>query len=94
MTQEEAPMQDQTKQTRDTHDRQIERAIVLQLLSDDHDGRCSRAALRGAFEHVEYHTIDDSLTRLQEHGVIELAGESIRASHATRHLDELEVLAI
>ena len=38
-------MQDQNKQVRSSDDRRVEKAIVLQLLRDDHDERWSRAEL-------------------------------------------------
>ena len=87
-------MQDQTKQIPSDRDRQIERAIVSQTLRDDHDERWSRAELEAELDHADPLMIGDALTRLADHGVIELSEKTARASPATAHLDELEMIAV
>jgi DNA-binding HxlR family transcriptional regulator len=86
-------MQDQTQQIR-SDEHKVERAIVLQILRDDHDENWSRAELEIALGDTEQLTISDALARLEEEGVIELSGEIVLATRATRHLDALELLAI
>ncbi len=88
-------MQAQTKQIPSGSDRQVQRAIVAHTLRDDHDERWSRAELetelagRGAPI-----AIDDALHRLESEGIVEIAGETVRASRAARHLDLLEMIAL
>lgn len=87
-------MQDQTKQIPSDHDRRVERAIVLQTLRDDHDECWSRPELEAELDHVDPIAIGAALTRMENEGVIELAGEAIKASPATRCLNELGVIAL
>jgi hypothetical protein len=87
-------MQDQTKQIPDDTGRQVERAIVLHTLREDHDERWSRAELEAELDHVDSIAIGDALIRLEGEGVIELADETIRASGAARRLDELGMIAV
>ncbi len=86
-------MKDQTQQIR-SGEHKVERAIVLQILRNDHDENWSRAELEIALGDTEQLTISDALARLEEEGVIELSGEIVLATRATRHLDALELLAI
>jgi len=87
-------MQDQTKQIPSDSDRRVQRAIVAQTLREDHDKRWSRAALEAELGHDAPITIDDALHRLESEGVIEIAGETVQASRAARHLDALEMIAL
>jgi len=87
-------MQGQTKQIPGSGDRRVQRAIVAQTLRDDHDARWSRAELETALGRDAPTTIDDALHRLATEGVIEIAGETVRASRATKHLDALEMIAL
>jgi hypothetical protein len=87
-------MQDQIKQVPGDHDLQIERAIVSQTLRDDHDKRWSRAELEKELDHTDPLALGDALTRLADEDVVELAGETVRASRATVHLEELEMIAV
>ncbi len=87
-------MQDQTKQIPSDSDRRVQRAIVAQILREDHDKRWSRAALETELSHDAPITIDDALHRLESEGVIEIAGEIVQASRAARHLDALEMIAL
>ncbi len=88
-------MQDQTKQISRERDRLLERAIVLQTLHDDHDDdgwqRTELAAELGDADPIAIRT---ALTRLEEDGVVEFAGETIRASRATRRLNDLDMIAV
>jgi hypothetical protein len=71
----------------------LERAIVLQLLRDDHQPRWSQAALAGELE-AEPATLQAALTALNGEGVLSLVEEEVFASPATRRLDELELIGI
>jgi DNA-binding GntR family transcriptional regulator len=87
-------MQDQTKHISSDRDRRIERAIVWQTLRDDRDEDWSRTALAAELGDAYPITIRDALTRLEEEGVVEFAGETVRASRATMRLSDLEMIAI
>ncbi len=87
-------MQDQTKQIPNDRDRRVERAIVLQTLRDDHDEGWSRAELEAELDHADPITIENALSVLKDEGVIELTGETVRASSASMHLDELGMISV
>ena len=87
-------MQDQTKQIPSDRDRRVERAIVLQTLRDDHDDGWSRAELEAELDHTDPIAIGDAVTRLEGEGVVELAGETVRASRAAMHLNDLGMIAV
>jgi DNA-binding GntR family transcriptional regulator len=87
-------MQDQTKQISGVRDRLLERAIVSQILREDrHDGwrRSELAAELGDADPV---AIRAALTRLEQEGVVEFAGETVRASRAAVRLNELDMIAV
>jgi predicted transcriptional regulator len=87
-------MQDQTKQISGDRDRAVERAIVLQALRDDHDDDWARVELAAELGGADLIAIREALTRLEGEGVIEFAGETVRASRATVRLHDLEMIAI
>ena len=87
-------MQDPTKQLASDSDHQIERAIVSQTLRDDHDFSWSRAELETELDGAGVLAIGDAIARLADRGVIELAGETVRASRAAVYLDELDMIAV
>jgi hypothetical protein len=87
-------MQDQTKQIHSDSDRTVQRAIVLQALRDDHDSSWSRAELEAELDQADPITISDALTVLKDEGVIDLAGEMVRASRAAMHLDGLGMISV
>ena len=68
------------------------RAIVLQLLDDDHPQ--SRAELKRSLPELDPPAVDDALARLTAEGVVILKRERVRASSCTRHLDALELIGI
>jgi hypothetical protein len=87
-------MQDQTKQIIGDRNRRIERAIVLQTLREDRgDGR-RRADLAVELGDADPTAIGEALTQLGNEGVIELAGEIVRASRAAIRLSDLEMIAV
>jgi hypothetical protein len=73
--------------------RRLDRAIVLELLSEDHDERwqCDEfvAAVR-----VDRSVLDSALERLQADGVAVIEGEEVLASRCARRIDELELIGI
>jgi len=71
----------------------LERAIVLQLLRDDHDQRWSREELRTELD-ADAIAVESALRRLHGEGVLCLAEEEVRASPAARRLDELGLISI
>jgi hypothetical protein len=87
-------MQDQSKQVPSSDDQLVEKAIVLQLLRDDHDERWSRAELETELVPTGPLAISDALVRLEAEGVLQLIGEAVSASRATKRLDDLGLIAV
>jgi hypothetical protein len=71
----------------------LERAVVLQLLRDDHAARWSREELLSELD-GEMALLEEALIRLHGDGVLTLSDEQISASRAARRLDELGLIAI
>jgi DNA-binding HxlR family transcriptional regulator len=71
-----------------------ERAIVLQVLRDDHEERWSRAELGSEIADFEAAVLDEALVRLERDGVLHREGGSVWAARAARRLDELELISI
>jgi hypothetical protein len=75
--------------------RRIERAIVLQLLRDDHDERWSCTELHAALDNIEPSALAEALERLERHGVaLTPSADAILASPCARRLDELELIGV
>jgi DNA-binding HxlR family transcriptional regulator len=72
----------------------VERAIVLQLLRDDHGERWSRAELAGEIPDFEPAVLDEALARLEREGILQREEGAVWAARAARHLDELELISI
>lgn len=87
-------MQDQPNQVLGEADPRVERAIILQLLRDDHEHRWSRAELEVEISTIEVRDLSDALARLDQDGIVRISDESAWASRAVRRLDELELIAI
>ena len=87
-------MQDQTKQISSDRDTLLERAIAFQTLRDDHNEGWRRAALAAELGDADPIAIRNALTRLEEEGVVEFAGEKVRASRAAMRLNDLGVIAV
>jgi hypothetical protein len=88
-------MQDQTKQTLDDDiDKRLERTIVLRIVGEERDRRCSRADLAEELDDVEPNVLAGALARLDRADVIALEGPTVRASRATVRLDQLELIAL
>jgi DNA-binding HxlR family transcriptional regulator len=72
----------------------VERAIVLQILRDDHDERWTRAQLAAEIPDFEPAVLDEALRCMEGDGVLQREGDSARATRAARRLDELELISI
>lgn len=72
----------------------IERAILFELLRDDHDERWSPAELSAAISKGDEQAIRDALTGLEHHGVVVAHGEESLASRCAQHIDTLGVIGI
>jgi hypothetical protein len=72
----------------------VERAVVLQLLRDDHGRRWPRAELERKLADVEQDVFDSALSRLAMTGVVSAEDDAVWASDATRRLDELELIGV
>lgn len=71
-----------------------ERAVVLQVLRDDHPRRWTRAELRSEIYDIAPEAIRQALKRLETHGVICVEGREIWASKCARRLDMLGMVSI
>jgi hypothetical protein len=84
------------------YDTGLERAIVLQLLRDDHELKWSRAELAIELSSeldadqapAGRQAIDEALGRLERDGVIGISEQQAWASSAARRLDELGLIAV
>jgi DNA-binding IclR family transcriptional regulator len=86
-------MNTQSREPRAGDGGRLERAVVLQLLRDDHGQDWSRAELARELG-AEASAIEEVLSRLHAEGVVRLDDDRISASPATRRLDGLELIAI
>jgi hypothetical protein len=86
-------MNTQSRESRAGDGARLERAIVLQLLRDDHGQTWSRAELASELAE-EAPAIEAALTRLREDGVVRLDDDRISASPAARRLDDLELIGV
>lgn len=73
--------------------RRLERGIVLELLSEDHDERWSREDLATSLC-VDRSVLDAAIERLRTDGVLLLDGEHVLASSCARRLDALELIGV
>ncbi len=74
--------------------RRVERAVVLQLLRDDHNERWSRAELEAEVNDVEPSVLSSAIADLECQGVVVAQGEHFLASRCARHLDELGLVGV
>lgn len=71
-----------------------ERAIVLQVLRDDHADRWTRAEVDRELYDVEAQAVTDALESLRQEGVVHLADDLVWASRCSRHLNGLGMVSI
>jgi hypothetical protein len=83
------------KTGREKEQRMAQRAIVMQLLRDDHDLLWRRSALRGQLSDIGRDVFKTALKLLEEEGCIAIVrGSRLRASICAHHLDELGLVGI
>jgi predicted transcriptional regulator len=83
-----------TEHLRLPSDPRIERAVVLQLLRDDHGEQWSRIELEAEASDVEPSALSRAVERLERHGVVVALDDWVLASRCARHLDELGLIGI
>lgn len=71
-----------------------ERAIVFQVLRDDHPEKWTRVELEQEASDIEPLTVSDALMSLEAEGVVSLDGDQVEASLCVRHLDTLGLIAV
>jgi hypothetical protein len=71
-----------------------ERAIVMQVLRDDHDEHWTRTELEREASDHDPPAIHRALRQLRAEDVVLLEGDQIRASRCAHYLDTLDLLAI
>jgi Fe2+ or Zn2+ uptake regulation protein len=76
----------------------LERAIVLQLLRDDHERKWSRAQLALELQadgaEIDREAVDEAVSRLEREGVLGATEQEVWASTAAWRLDELELIGV
>lgn len=71
-----------------------QRAIVFQVLRDDHPEKWMRVEFEQRASDIDPLTVSDALATLEAEGVVILDGEHVEASRCARHLDALGVIGI
>ena len=72
----------------------VERAVVLQILSNDHEERWLRGELAREIADFAPAVLDGALAHLERDGVLRREGEAVCAARAARRLDELELIGV
>ncbi len=72
----------------------VERAVVLQILRDDHEERWPRAELVEEISDFEPAVLEEALGCLEHDGVLQRQGDTVWAARAVQRLDELELISI
>lgn len=75
-------------------DRQLERVIVLQVVSDESGTGLSRQQLEAQLDRPDPRDFTDALEQLGAAGVVDISGETVRASRASVCLRTLGLIAI
>ncbi len=71
-----------------------ERAIILQLLRDDHPVPWTRREIKREVYDIKGRVLDQALARLEADEVVTLAGKEVWVSLAVRHVEDLGMIAI
>jgi Fe2+ or Zn2+ uptake regulation protein len=87
-----------SEESHDTAGTTLERAIVLQLLRDDHERTWTRAQLTSELQadgaEIGQEAIDEALLRLERAGVLGCNEQEVSASSAATRLDELGLIGV
>jgi biotin operon repressor len=86
-------MNEQPRESRVEYDPRLERAIVLQLLRDDHPPSWPLQELTAELGGGEA-AVGQAAARLQQDGLLALADGQLSASRAARRLDELGLIGV
>jgi hypothetical protein len=70
------------------------RAIVLQMLRDDHPNRWSRAELKSQLSDFRPGEVEAAIKELAAKGVVSCEGDQVWASECARTLDALMLISI
>jgi hypothetical protein len=86
----------ESKEPRAADNPGLERAIILQLLRDDHDRMWSREQLLSELDRSETgrEVVEETLRGMEQEGVLGSSEEAVWASSAVRRLDELGLIGI
>jgi hypothetical protein len=88
----------ESKASQAAEDPRLERAIILQLLREDHAPMWSREQLLSELEsgrsEVGRELLEETLRRLEQGGVLGVSAEAVWASDAARRLDELGLIGL
>ena len=87
-------MPQQGKQFRSGDAQRAQRAVVLQVLRDDHAERWTRAELERELDDIPLLEIDRAVVSLAESEVVQVCGNALSASRCCRHLDALGLLSV
>ena len=86
-------MHTESREPRAVTGAKLERAIVLQLLRDDREQEWSSRQLAAEMD-MQASVLEQALSSLERDGVLSLEQDAVRASSATRRLDELGLLSV
>jgi hypothetical protein len=75
-------------------ERRAERAVVLQLLRNDHAVRWSRVELDDEIAYIEPGVLDVAVTDLHGEGIVQFEDGVVWASAAARRLDDLDLIGV
>jgi DNA-binding HxlR family transcriptional regulator len=72
----------------------VQRAVVLEILRDGHEKRCSRSQIDRSLSDIPSEVRERALLELERDGLLERLGEMVCASPSIRRLDELDLIAV
>jgi DNA-binding HxlR family transcriptional regulator len=87
-------MQDERNAMHMTEGEVAQRAIVMQVLREDHTEPWTRAELESEIYDIEPLAISDALATLEAEGVVNTEGERVQASRCAWRLDALGMVSI
>lgn len=91
---EDLPMRLQVNKVRSELDRCVERAVVLQVLRDDHESRWLRAELESRLAEIDGDVLDEAMAGLAAGGVLCMENDVVWASDTARCLDDLGLIGV